>query len=116
MTRVSVFLSTALLAAFLGWAAENGAQAQTSPSPGSVQISQASSAGSSLGKKELALASGQAPAPSPTTVDRSKHLEKSDEASANLATEAPLPQTSTILPLLGFIGLGSLVVGLFARR
>jgi hypothetical protein len=27
-----------------------------------------------------------------------------------------LPQTSTILPLLGLIGLGSLVAGLFARR
>jgi hypothetical protein len=27
-----------------------------------------------------------------------------------------LPQTSTILPLLGLIGLGSLVVGFFARR
>jgi len=29
---------------------------------------------------------------------------------------AQLPQTSTFLPLLGLIGLGSLVAGLFARR
>jgi LPXTG-motif cell wall-anchored protein len=27
-----------------------------------------------------------------------------------------LPQTSTILPLLGLIGLGSLVAGFFARH
>jgi hypothetical protein len=32
------------------------------------------------------------------------------------ATSAELPQTSTILPLLGLLGLGSLVAGLFARR
>jgi hypothetical protein len=30
--------------------------------------------------------------------------------------ETALPQTSTILPLLGLIGLGSLIAGLFARR
>ena len=37
-----------------------------------------------------------------------------DEAATTGARE--LPQTSTILPLLGLIGLGSLVAGFFARR
>lgn len=37
-----------------------------------------------------------------------------DDASTAGARE--LPQTSTILPLLGLIGLGSLVAGFFARR
>lgn len=37
-------------------------------------------------------------------------------ASNDLDTNRQLPQTSTILPLLGLIGLGSLVAGLFARR
>jgi hypothetical protein len=32
------------------------------------------------------------------------------------ANNGQLPQTSTILPLLGLIGLGSLVAGFFARR
>jgi hypothetical protein len=37
-----------------------------------------------------------------------------DEAATDGGRE--LPQTSTILPLLGLIGLGSLVAGFFARR
>jgi hypothetical protein len=39
---------------------------------------------------------------------------QSEESAA--ANNGQLPQTSTILPLLGLIGLGSLVAGFFARR
>ena len=38
------------------------------------------------------------------------------DASNSVGANGQLPQTSTILPLLGLIGLGSLVAGLFARR
>ena len=40
----------------------------------------------------------------------------SDEDARNARANAQLPQTSTLLPLLGLIGLGSLVAGFFARR
>lgn len=114
MTRVCVFLSAALLAASLGLAAQDGARGQTNPTRSNAQVSQASPASSSPVKNQAA---GQDPAQSLTTADRKKRIEGSDEGSENLVKNgAPLPQTSTILPLLGFIGLGSLVAGLFARR
>ena len=40
----------------------------------------------------------------------------SDEDARSARASAQLPQTSTLLPLLGLIGLGSLVAGFFARR
>jgi hypothetical protein len=40
----------------------------------------------------------------------------SDEDTRSARANAQLPQTSTLLPLLGLIGLGSLVAGFFARR
>ena len=116
MSRASVFLSTALLVAFLGVAADNQVRAQTSPRPSSAQTSPADAAGSSQAKSDPSGPAAQDPVPNATTVDRNKRIEPGDEASSNLAAGAPLPQTSTILPLLGFIGLGSLVAGLFARR
>lgn len=39
-----------------------------------------------------------------------------DVREESAAAAGQLPQTSTILPLLGLIGLGSLVAGFFARR
>ena len=39
-----------------------------------------------------------------------------DVSQEPVTTSGQLPQTSTILPLLGLIGLGSLVAGFFARR
>jgi hypothetical protein len=53
-----------------------------------------------------------------TTAAASKGIQKTaqgeDPRTGNSSAE--LPQTSTILPLLGLLGLGSLVAGLFARR
>ena len=51
----------------------------------------------------------------------SKTTSPQDPAVQNVSEEpatprGQLPQTSTILPLLGLIGLGSLVAGFFARR
>jgi hypothetical protein len=60
-----------------------------------------------------------------STYSGGQHLSKVSESAAderasnepNGATVArQLPQTSTILPLLGLIGLGSLVAGFFARK
>lgn len=109
MTRVSVFLSAVLLATSLGVAAQDRARKQDNPPPMSnAQVSQPSQTSSSATND---------PAPKPTTGDRTKRIERTGEGSEDLVQNgAPLPQTSTILPLLGFIGLGSLVAGLFARR
>ncbi|HZQ19525.1 MAG TPA: hypothetical protein VFA90_12445 [Terriglobales bacterium] len=73
--------------------------------------------------------SGSQPGPtgsSASTTHGSSHASATATGNAKLQnvtqTEAPavpngqLPQTSTILPLLGLIGLGSLVAGFFARR
>jgi len=50
-------------------------------------------------------------------MSRGRAAESQSTTSKNeAAATGQLPQTSTILPLLGLIGLGSLVVGLFARR
>ena len=109
MTRVCVFLSAVLLAASLAVAAEDGSRKQANPPPtGNAQISHPPQASSSAMKD---------PSQKATTDDRPKGIEGSGDGSEDLVQNgAPLPQTSTILPLLGFIGLGSLVAGLFARR
>ncbi len=48
--------------------------------------------------------------------DDSVEQTASDEDTRSARANAQLPQTSTLLPLLGLIGLGSLVAGFFARR
>jgi len=107
MTRLSVFLSAVLLAATLGVSAQDGARKQDNP-PTSTQVSEPSPPSSSAMKDRAQKA---------TTGDRTKRIERLGDGSEDLVQNgAPLPQTSTILPLLGFIGLGSLVAGLFARR
>jgi hypothetical protein len=94
-------------------------QVTSSPAQGTVNAAQPSDSSSSsrLAATQTS-ASGQG---SPTARDRlpatatasgTRGIQDS-EGKANAAT---LPQTSTILPLLGLIGLGSLVAGLFARR
>jgi hypothetical protein len=101
MTRAGVFLTAALAAASLGMVAQDNSRGQAnSPNTQSVEA-RSQNAGSTPGQQKTASPSS-APAASSTA----------DETTAN----RQLPQTSTILPLLGLIGLGSLVAGLFARR
>jgi hypothetical protein len=108
MTRVSVFLSAVLLTASLGVAAQDAARKPGNAPPTNPQVSELPQASSSAMKD---------PAQKATTGDRTKRIETSGDGSEDFVQNgAPLPQTSTILPLLGFIGLGSLVAGLFARR
>jgi len=109
VTRAMVFLGAALLAVSLAPARQASARAVALGPSGIVAALPAALGNSSPG-------SGTASAGSqvPRATDRTKRIEAVDE---NLGQDsAPLPQTSTILPLLGLIGLGSLVAGLFARR
>jgi hypothetical protein len=51
-----------------------------------------------------------------TAGGQARVLNSAQEAQNATGDPPQLPQTSTILPLLGLIGLGSLVAGLFARK
>ncbi len=135
MTRGVVLLTAALAAASLGLFAQDNSR--NSPNPPSAQSAQVRSRSTgSAGEQNTASTSTravpgaatpsaqdsaavQAAAAPPATPAPSPAIEKSASTS-HPGNEAPangqLPQTSTILPLLGLIGLGSLVAGLFARR
>jgi len=126
MTRAGVFLTAALAAASLGLFAQDHSTSAASPSAASspVTVAQTSSQNST-----------STPAAQPGTPGNSAQSPPAArDSSANATTSSPnraiqgstsndpatangqLPQTSTILPLLGLVGLGSLVAGLFARR
>jgi len=131
MTKPVVFLTVALAAASLGLFAQ-----ETSPNTSntsSASPTQASTQNASTPGQQNTRSSpgttvpggGETTAQTPVTTQparaakppRDRAVEgqgstSNDEAAAN----GQLPQTSTILPLLGLIGLGSLVAGLFARR
>src|SRR5581483_2147997 len=53
---------------------------------------------------------------SSATATATAKLQNGAQTQGPAAPNGQLPQTSTILPLLGLIGLGSLVAGFFARR
>ena len=115
MTRVVVFLATTLLAASLGAVAQNNsnttaqdpavtAQNSTSPQSASAPNSAAPSAGANDSGRQA------------TTAKPPGNVKDSAPGQEMAGDPAQLPQTSTILPLLGLIGLGSLIAGFFARR
>lgn len=128
MTRVVVFLAATLVAASLGVMAqesstaagqsspvlqsstENGAQRQapSNPETAAGNVKADPSQGAAANDSSQATATGG----TAKGVQDAAHGE--DTANAN--NNGQLPQTSTILPLLGLIGLGSLVAGFFARR
>jgi hypothetical protein len=126
MTRVGVFLTAILAAASLGLFAQDHSTSAASPSAASssTAVTQTSTQNSTSNPAaQQGTPSSSAPsAPAardsssaPTTASPNRTIEGStsnDPATSN----GQLPQTSTILPLLGLIGLGSLVAGLFARR
>src|SRR6266498_843334 len=133
MIRAVVFLTVALAAASLGFAQDSSRNPATPPSASSAQGSTqnastpgqqntTSSPNSAAQAPEAASAqtpaTNQPPAAAPATPSRERAIETQGSTSnaPNPATaNGQLPQTSTILPLLGLIGLGSLVAGLFAR-
>ncbi len=116
MTRAVLFFAATLVAVALGVVAQDSAN---SAGRSNDQVAQTAVGDSHQG-------SPQQPATPAGANDSSKKaataaagpgvqdMANKQETSATGNTE--LPQTSTILPLLGLIGLGSLVAGFFARR
>ena len=122
MTRAVVFLAILLTAASLGFAQGNSRHPASVPAAATVGQNSGTSgayqnanskpsspAGSSAQQADWAGDNGGA-----ATSSRNQGIQTNarEEATAN----GQLPQTSTLLPLLGLIGLGSLIAGLFARR
>ena len=106
MTRAVVFLTATFLFASLGAVAQNS----SNPGGGGSASAQATAPAQN---SPLAAPAGQ----SATTDTQRNGIENSvQNGSQQDKSKAELPQTSTILPLLGLLGLGSLVAGLFARR
>ena len=126
MTRAAVFLTAILAAASLGLFAQDRSTSAASPSAASstAAVTQTSNQNSTTtpaaqpgtpGSSAQSTPAGRDSSPKPTTASPNRAIEGS--ASNDPGTvNGQLPQTSTILPLLGLIGLGSLVAGLFARR
>jgi hypothetical protein len=114
MTRAVVFLTATLLLASLGAVAQNN----SNPSGGQSASAQASAPAQSATQPAAPPLSTPANAvQGATTAPQSKGIQDSTQGKESRTTSsAELPQTSTILPLLGLLGLGSLVAGLFARR
>jgi len=115
MTRAVVFLTATLLLASLG------AVAQTNSNPSGGQSASAQASAPAQNATQPPAPPSSAPvagtAPRTTTNPQSKGIQESTQGTDPRTTSsAELPQTSTILPLLGLLGLGSLVAGLFARR
>jgi hypothetical protein len=110
MTRTLVILIAVLAAASLGVSAQEhttASQANDVAAPSSVQSpqpAQQSSGAPPVGSRDSA------------TSNPNHGIQTKDPADDDSPNRAQLPQTSTILPLLGLIGLGSLLAGLFARR
>jgi hypothetical protein len=114
MTRAVVFLTATLLLASLGAVAQNN----SNPSAGQSASVQTSAPAQNATQPAAPPSSTPANAAQGTaTTPPSKGIQDSTQgAEPRTTSSAELPQTSTILPLLGLLGLGSLVAGLFARR
>jgi len=119
MTRNRVFLAAVMAVASLGAVAQsNSAGAQTPVQSNQTSVQQRSSANEgSVSRASGNSVSAQAEKPrAEQPRDDAAARSQSSKADEATAINGQLPQTSTILPLLGLIGLGSLVAGFFARR
>jgi Flp pilus assembly protein TadG len=113
MTRAVVFLAVAMVAASLGLVAQDTSGTQNN----SAQHAVAGATNSSQDANSASPAVLNQKDPAKSTVTRDSSDPKSAGGQVNPGTDnGQLPQTSTILPLLGLIGLGSLVAGFFARH
>jgi hypothetical protein len=99
MTRRTLFLAAIMVLASLGAGAQSTPQKNSAPQPDTVQQTNNNASQSTASQ------------PSQTAAQATASKEQTPAVS-----NGQLPQTSTILPLLGLIGLGSLVAGFFARR
>jgi len=126
MTRAGVFLTAILAAASLGLFAQDHSTSAASPSAASssAAVAQPGSQNSTTPSASQQGTPSNSAQSTPAARDSSRNTTTASpnhaiEGSASNDPATPngqLPQTSTILPLLGLIGLGSLVAGLFARR
>jgi hypothetical protein len=107
MTRALVIVTVALATASLGASAQDHTTA--------VQAS-STAAQSTVQQHSAPAAQATQRAQGTATSDPNQGIQNPDAANDDSPNRAQLPQTSTILPLLGLIGLGSLLAGLFARR
>src|SRR5512141_1624852 len=124
MTRAVVFLAAVMSAASLGLFAQDTSAASpsaTSPPTVTQTSSQnsdntpATQGGSATNTSPHSAPAAHSSSPNTSTTRANRDIEGS-AANDPGTSDGQLPQTSTILPLLGLIGLGSLVAGLFARR
>jgi len=122
MTRAAVLLTAILAAASVGVFAQDSPKSASAPPQDGNQVTQAQNSAAQSAAQGSS-ASG-ATAAQPTSARQNGSAQSSNNPAGNGGDAASedgmpaqqLPQTSTILPLLGLIGLGSLVAGLFARR
>jgi hypothetical protein len=124
MTRAGVLLTAVLAAASVGVFAQDSPKSASAPPQDGNQSTQGQTSTPQAGGQSSSPSdSNTAPAPAssahqqsaPTSRDNTVPS-RAESASEDGMPAQQLPQTSTILPLLGLIGLGSLVAGLFARR
>lgn len=129
MTRAVVFLTVTLAAASLGVFAQNTSGSRPSQNAASAaQINAQTTSNSATQTQTPAPQNSAASAQktknppqsgvTPATSAQTQSIQQDNAAAGQdpQGSARQLPQTSTILPLLGLIGLGSLVAGLFARR
>jgi hypothetical protein len=81
----------------------------TAPSPGS-------SSGALLGATERSNSTRLLVGPGTTSSENAPPAEPGPDDQASQVTGENLPQTSNLLPLLGLVGVGSLIAGFFMRR
>lgn len=121
MTRAVVFLAAAMVAASLGVVAQDTSNQRQNSIPNNTDnhpqqtVTVANPQSNTERGPSAAASNNQDSTKSVTARDSAD----SQTAQSDVNTETnngQLPQTSTILPLLGLIGLGSLVAGFFARH
>jgi hypothetical protein len=124
MTRAGVLLTAILAAASVGVFAQDSPKSASAPPQDGNQSTQVQTSTPQTGAQSASPSDStrtQPAASSSHPVQPSPNRDNTVPSGTETASDdgmptQQLPQTSTILPLLGLIGLGSLVAGLFARR
>lgn len=108
MSRTGALLTVVLAIASIGVLAQDTSQHAPAPA--------ANTQGTSVSPASAQTQNSGGGSPQTTPAAQEAQTQSASRASNDSGETRQLPQTSTILPLLGLIGLGSLVAGLFARR
>ena len=124
MTKAGVLLTAIMAAASVGVFAQDSPQSASAPPQDGNQSTQVQSPTPQSGNQALSSSDSKGAQPAASGARQVPPAQSSSNTVANSTETASedgmpaeqLPQTSTILPLLGLIGLGSLVAGLFARK